>query len=295
MGDNHQKVKTMTKIRSILPAFMLLVFSVQAPVARAAAREMPDPLSPRQSALSREDQDALKLAADFAKHPNKPVIVGGGKMAYLYGASIPTIVAAPLKITDIELEAGEAIQNVLLGDTARWQVDSGAVGAVPHLFLKPLDAGLETNAVITTQKRVYHLRLISRREDSMPYVGFVYPERGLAIQRKQQEEQARQERFNSFSQGAEPGHKDLSALDFGYSVSGSAKWRPVQVYNDGIKTYLRLPDGVRETPILLAQNSGSLVNYRLVNGVFIVDGVFDELSLVLGVGSDQEQVTVARE
>ena len=35
---------------------------------------------------------------------------------------------------------------------------------------------METSAVITTDRRVYHLRLISRKTDFTPYVGFLYPD-----------------------------------------------------------------------------------------------------------------------
>ncbi|MDR2503326.1 MAG: P-type conjugative transfer protein TrbG [Deltaproteobacteria bacterium] len=256
-------------------------------------RDMPDYLSPRQVPLTKAEREAMQMASEWAKNPNKPIMLSNGKVSFMYGASIPTVISAPMKITDLEFESGENIQNVLLGDTARWQVDSGSVGAVPHLFVKPLDAGLETNAVITTGKRVYHLRFISQRKDSMSYVGFIYPEHSLAIMRNQAAKEEKDARFKSFS-GPASGHFDMTSLDFRYDISGFASWKPTQVYNDGMKTYIRLPDNIQETPILVAKNSGYLVNYRFVNNVYVVDGLFDELSLVLGVGSSQEQISIKK-
>jgi type IV secretion system protein VirB9 len=258
-----------------------------------ALRELPDYISREQVPLSRAERDALKLAEAWARNPTKPILLSSGKVAFLYGAGIPTIISAPMHISDLEFEDGESVHNVLLGDTARWQVETGAVGSIPHLFIKPLDAGLETTAVVTTAKRVYHLRLVSERKGNMPYIGFIYPERGLAAARRQAERKEAEERHNSMNMDGRS--VDLSSLDFQYDISGSASWKPVQVYNDGQKTYIRLPENTREAPVLLAESGGEmLVNYRLVNNVFVVDGVFEEISLVLGVGSRQERVSISR-
>lgn len=50
-------------------------------------------------------------------------------------------------------------------------------------------------------------------------------------------------------------------------------------------------------PILLARDARShdlLVNYRVQGTTFTVDGVFDHLVLLLGVGKEQEVVDVRR-
>ena len=56
-----------------------------------------------------------------------------------------------------------------------------------------------------------------------------------------------------------------------------------------------------ESPALLvtrynktSRNSEQLVNYRVQNNRYIVDALFYEAELVLGVGSDQDKVTVRR-
>jgi type IV secretion system protein VirB9 len=257
-------------------------------------RTMPDYFSKTPVALSKNDQEALKLAESWARTPSKPILLSSGKVAFLHGASIPTIIAAPLNITDLEFEAGESIQSVMLGDTARWQVDSGSVGNIPHIFIKPLDAGLDTSAVITTGKRIYHLRLVSQVKGSMPYIGFIYPESNLAVIRNQAEKAEKQAQFGSMV-NASGQSVDVSSLDFNYRVDGSARWKPVQIYNDGLKTYIKLPPNIQEMPILLSKNRGDiLVNYRVINNTFIVDGLFDELSLILGVGSKQEQISIRK-
>ncbi len=53
----------------------------------------------------------------------------------------PTVDCAPLRTTDIQLQPGETITDVALGDTERWMATPAASGdprnAVPHLAVKP--------------------------------------------------------------------------------------------------------------------------------------------------------------
>ena len=78
----------------------------------------------------------------------------------------PTVDCAPLRTTDIQLQPGETITDVALGDTERWMATPAASGdprnAVPHLAVKPQVPGIETNLTIYTTKHIYHLLLRSR-------------------------------------------------------------------------------------------------------------------------------------
>src|ERR1700742_3202113 len=60
---------------------------------------------------------------------------------FRFGESLPTIVCAILQVTDIELQAGEVVTHVNLGDSTRWTVESAVSGSgsdqVEHLIVKP--------------------------------------------------------------------------------------------------------------------------------------------------------------
>lgn len=256
---------------------------------------LPDYFSKTAVPLTPDEKENLAKARAWALNPSKPVRLANGKMSFLHGASVPTLIAAPFNITDLELEAGESIENVLLGDTARWSIDSGYVGNIPHIFFKPLDTGLETSCVVTTNRRVYHLRLVSQRKGFMPYVGFLYAERHIAAIKANNEKAARERHAKTTVLDGKT--VDLTALDFSYKLSGDLRvpWKPVQVYNDGVKTYIRLPAKVQEMPVLLAKSGGDiLINYRVENNTFIVDGDITEVMLILGVGSNQKKITVKK-
>jgi Conjugal transfer protein len=82
---------------------------------------------------------------------------------FRFGQSLPSIVCAILQVTDIELQPGEAVTHINLGDSTRWSVESALSGSgadqVEHLIIKPRDIGLSTSLVVTTDRRTYHLLL----------------------------------------------------------------------------------------------------------------------------------------
>ena len=129
----------------------------------------------------------------------KPVAGSGGAIKFVYGAQQPSIVCAVLQVCDVALQPGEQVNSINLGDTARWTVEPAITGSgateVQHLIIKPMDVGLETSLVVTTNRRSYHFRLRSHRTEYMPQVSFTYPEEAQAkwdaIQRREKQEKGR--------------------------------------------------------------------------------------------------------
>jgi hypothetical protein len=78
----------------------------------------------------------------------------------------PVLDCAPLRTTDIQLQPGETITDVAMGDTERWMATPASSGdprnPVPHLAVKPQALGIATNLTIYTTKHIYHLQLRSR-------------------------------------------------------------------------------------------------------------------------------------
>lgn len=235
----------------------------------------------------------------------KPVPDSGGQIKYVYGVHQPSIVCAVLQVCDVALQAGEQVNSINLGDTARWTVEPAITGSgvteVQHLIIKPLDVGLETSLVVSTNRRSYHLRLRSHRTEYMPKVSFMYPEEALAkwdaIQRRE-----KQERINNTLPST---GEYLGDLSFNYELSGSVPWKPVRVYNDGRKTIIEMPDKMQQTEsptLLVVSKEGGLftddetvmINYRVQSNRYIVDAVFDRAILISGVGRSQERVTITR-
>lgn len=245
--------------------------------------------------LTPKEVEALRLAQEWSDKPVKPIHLGSGKVVYVFGATMPTIIGAPMEISDIELEPGEVVNEILVGDSARWLVESGSSqGGTTHIFIKPVDAGLRTSLVITTNKRVYHMKLVSKLNGHTPYVGFLYESQSAAVIKNAKKEKEWRSTLDDSGQQV-----DMSNLNFGYTVRGSAPWKPVKVYDDGFKMYLRLPDSVSrgQVPALLVRQGGedTLVNYRFKNSTFEVDGIFPHVVLITGVGRQQSRIDIKAE
>ena len=235
----------------------------------------------------------------------RPAAGSNGTARFLYGASQPSIVCAVLQVCDVALQPGESVNSVHLGDIARWIVEPAITGSgadeITHLIIKPMDVGLETSLIVTTDRRAYHMRLRSHRTEYMPSVAFTYPGDSRAkwelIRRREAQDR---ERKTIPATG-----EYLGNLSFDYNVSGSAPWKPVRIYNDGKKTIIEMPKKMAQTeaPTLLVvrrrrsvlrKSETVLVNYRIQGSRYVIDTVFDRAILFAGVGKRQQRITITR-
>lgn len=217
-----------------------------------------------------------------------------GKVIFLFGEVQPSVVCSPLQVCDIELQAGEVVRDVLVGDTVRWKVEpatSGAVGGQAiHLIVKPAESNLVTSMVVTTSRRTYHIQLKSTPTQYMARVGFEYPE---DVSSKLADVNARLEATTIPGAGV-----PAEQLNFAYSLSGSAPWRPTRVYSDGTKTYIQFPRSIagQDAPVLFVVSGGQnrIVNYRMKENMMVVDYQVDKAVLVSGVGWHQQKIAISR-
>jgi type IV secretion system protein VirB9 len=234
---------------------------------------------------------------------------------FRFGESLPTIVCAILQVTDVELQAGEVVTHINLGDSTRWTVESALSGSgseqVEHLIVKPRDIGLSTSLVVTTDRRTYHLLLVSDETEFMHDVTFLYETTAATLPAVASATPA----AAPISSDPPPRHahgdgkqvrlvakEPADDADDSYTVDGKADWKPVQVYSKDGKTYLEMPSSMRhkEAPVLFEEKRWSwfhhekvLVNYRVHGKWYVVDRVLDKATLVSGVGGGQEKVDIA--
>ena len=265
------------------------------------------PLDGTEQALSKKERRGVAYGRQWANNPDMPARGEDGSIVFVFGSTLPTVVCAPLYVCDLALQPGEAVNDLNVGDGVRWQITPATQGAgeatITHVIIKPTDIGLVTNLVITTNRRAYSVKLVSRAEDWMPRVSFSYPEdvRG-------QWSAYRQTRSAQAESVAAAVRSDGSAdFDFGYAISGdSPTWRPVRAFSNGAKTYIEFPQdiGAGDLPTLVAlgddggiftEPTKQLVNYRFVHGRFEVDKVLGRAALISGVGGDQITVTIERQ
>lgn len=256
--------------------------------------------------LTAQEKTAIAIAQKWKSATGmKPVAGPDGMVRFIFGGQQISIVCAVLQVCDIELQPGEQVNNLNVGDP-RFTVEPAlsGVGAaeIQHLIVKPLDVGLETSLIVTTNRRTYHMRLRSHRTEFMPRVGFTFTEDALAKWDaiKLQETKLKQE------QTIPQTREFMGDLSFAYNVVGSAPWKPVRVYNDGTRTVIQMPTAMAQTEaptLLVIRKDGGLfsddetvmVNYRVHGDRYIVDTVFQKAILIAGVGRGQDRVTITKE
>lgn len=266
--------------------------------------------SDKNPVLTRQEKQALAIANRWKGQNSIGMTPSAGKngaVSYQFGVQQPSVVCAVLQVCDVALQAGEQVNSINLGDTARWTLEPAITGSgdseVQHIIIKPMDVGLETSLVVTTNRRTYHIGLRSHRKDYMPQVMFTYPdeEQNKWDLHRKQANKERQEK--TLPQTGEY----LGDLDFAYEISpnGTIPWTPTRVFNDKQKTIIQMPTTMSqsEAPTLLViRRNGGLfeedesvqVNYRIQGNRYIVDSVFDTAILIAGVGKDQDTVTIKR-
>ena len=245
----------------------------------------------------------------------RPVFQGDGMIQYPFGMTQPTLTCSPLHACDFELEQGENINNVVMGDSVRWiaaPAKSGSgMSATQHIILKPSDTGLNTNMIVTTDKRTYFVTLKSSATRYQSRVGFYYPDQ--MVQKWHGDAMVVAQKVQVDAQRVISDMPSITVdnlnLD-GYKIKGNRAldWYPVRVFDDGAHIYIQMPEKSRasDAPSLVIEtdeDKAELVNYRVKTGkiagrtatYYIVDKLFHRAALLMGVDDEQQKVVITRE
>lgn len=274
------------------------------PVKPGTVSEAPaDFTPPKDVALSPTAKEALSVSQAWMTEKQTPAPGKDGRVLYTFGAGLPTVVCAPLRVCVIELEPGEKlVGEPHIGDSIRWLISPASSGraefATSMIVIKPKQSGLDTNLLVTTDRRAYYLRLISKSDDYLARVAFAYPEEE-AIKWKlhfAEQEQRRKEELEA-TQIAPV--ESLEKLYFDYRIEGGDEnMRPIRVVDDGKKTFIQMTPNAahRELPVLVVVGlSGpEMVNYRVKGDMYIVDRLFERGALILGVGKKARRAEIIR-
>ena len=296
-------------VRALANSMQPQTDGTQSPAAHGQAA-VPENYRPvKDVALSATAQQAVEFSASWRAQQDGAVPGHDGRVMFAFGAGLPTVVCAPLRVCLIELQSGEKlVGEPQIGDSVRWNVAPATYGkgdeSTAVLVLKPQMPGLDTNLLITTDRRAYYVRLVSRAEDYVSRVAFVYNDDDGGKKWKDHfAEQKREELAASRDPvRVQPGLLlTVDSLHFDYQVKGGDEIiRPERVFDDGSKTYIQMSANVanREAPVLMvmsADGKGEVVNYRMKDKTYIVDPLFERAQLVLGSGKKAQKVEISHE
>lgn len=265
-----------------------------------AAANSPDAMLQHRSKPSnpRAPQATLPIATANRAATLEPTTSNFVNAVQIYPYSEGTIyrvITAPERVTDIALQAGEGLVSVASGDTVRWIIGDTTSGAGEakrtHILVKPFNPGLATNLLITTDRRTYHIALVSVARTAMTALSWNYPQDALVALKR---ETAAAEAAQPVATGL-----DVERLRFNYTISGDwPAWRPLRAFDDGRQTFVEFPASLvvsEAPPLFLVDGSGEaqIVNYRVRDRFYIVDRLFNVAELRLGT-KKQDIVRITR-
>ena len=226
------------------------------------------------------------------REPGRDDYLGATQVYGWSDGALYRLYTAPGQVSDVALEAGESLVSVAAGDTVRWVIGDTVSGAGAsrrtHILVKPSAAGLKTNLVIATDRRVYHIEAESTGATAMASISWTYPQDALLA-------------LHGAPTGAESGAPSVqvAALNFDYRIEGDKpRWRPLRAFDDGRQVFIEFPPtlGEGEAPPLFVRGDDGrpqVVNYRIRGHYYVVDRIFDTAELRLG-GRHQQVVRIVR-
>ena len=246
----------------------------------------------REITLRRYDKLVFEMRRKFdeAKAATNTFIGEQGYVIYPYGEVIPIITCRPMRMTDVALEPGESIMGIHAGNTVRWMFSPSQSMknglAVSHIVVKPSQPGISTNLLVHTDKRTYNLDFTAT--DNSQYirgVTFSYQTNDLtAIFTRSQQSNPRKPLEDELQLGTDGVNLDTLYTRYTIIDNNKVDWKPDAVFDDGNKTYIRMPLRFSETPAfyIYLDKKETLSNYRVKGRYYIVDRLFDRAYLKIG-------------
>ena len=228
----------------------------------------------------------------------RPLMSSDGKIVFAFGQSMPKLTCSPGRACDVEMEPGEKVKKVILADSINWVWDAAESVerglTVQHVVFQPKDRELESNVIITTDRRTYHIKLFSPKVEGayLNRAGFYYPSELVSSWASKAGEEA-VVAAKEVATNVLPSPVSAQKLAFDYRVDGSADFKPVRVFNDGERVYLEMPDALHngENPVFILMDEKDkemVVNYRReVDSVtstihYVIDKLFAKAELRRG-------------
>lgn len=168
----------------------------------------------------------------------------------------------------------EQVEYAEFGDNIRWSVSEDN----NFIRIKTTDEKLKTDLFVKTNKNNYYLIVQSTGEYSNIH------NKSITFLNEQNKGVNRIDRNSSSST------LKIENLNMKYTISKRYRWTPIQIYDDGNKTYFVFSSSLQEIPVFMERTDDKqeiVVNWRTKetksnNTVFEVDKVFRTGILKLG-------------
>ena len=189
--------------------------------------------------------------------------------------SIYEVYSKPDYLTTLRLAPNEKVIFKAGGDTERWMIEEAVGGKEnrTYIYIKPLEEDIKTNINIVTDKHSYFINIESKNGEYNPLVEWQYPNERKIL-------------MNEYEDNSESiGTTDLMKLNYRYFWNKNSKLSPVQVFDNGKKTFIVLKANLQEMPAFYVKeldNQLSLVNTKIEGRNVMINSVVKEIHMTLG-------------
>jgi len=290
----------MRRQKVLLVVFLLMFFGGCAPKEPPLppVPEMPADLSP--AFWSAPEVIDAPPPADAPPEPPPVRPAAPNEKLYAYEPQKEYLV--PIRIgtpADIVLEPGEIVHAISTGDRSplaegeapRWTIKEGVSESeytpIAHIFMTATHPGLQQGMVVATSRRTYHLTVKSVEKSPIRTVRWTYPPAPVKAVKK--------------DLPILPDETTPQRYHIGYVIESpepAPDWKPLQIVDDGTKTYVLFSPVVlyQEAPLLrlIGPNGPEVVNVRQFHTVYIIDRLLSHAELRVGVGKHAVIVTIRR-
>ena len=189
--------------------------------------------------------------------------------------SIYEVYSKPDYLTTLRLAPNEKVIFKAGGDTERWMIEEAVGGKEnrTYIYIKPLEEDIKTNINIVTDKHSYFINIESKNGEYNPLVEWQYPNERKIL-------------MNEYEDNSEAiDTTDLMKLNYRYFWNKNSKLSPVQVFDNGKKTFIVLKANLQEMPAFYVKgldNQLSLVNTKIEGRNVMINSVVKEIHMALG-------------
>ena len=214
--------------------------------------------------------------------------------------NIYKIYSKPDYITTIMLAPDESINFIGGGDTENWLLEQsqGAEKNTNLVHIRPIEAGLSTNLVVVTNKRLYTFNIESTEDMYNPLITFQYPyEQTITVYRSEDMGDGSVTGITGTPATSTAGTTKVIDTKTGvvteaknnenYRINDKKqKFSPEKIYDDNKFTYINFKDEIKnfEMPVFYILNGKNLelTNFEIKGNQMIVERLFDKAILKVG-------------
>lgn len=195
----------------------------------------------------------------------------------------------------IDFGKGEFVRSVSLGNNSNWYIEP--MGS--KLFIQPYEKDIYTNMTVITNKRTYEFDLVAKDpedlggemdKDLIYVVKFYYPSTENYNNLSQNVQNAYDKTNETQNKLAETikkstysnvDNKRSTTINNKYSFVGDVALAPIEVFDDGVSTYIRFRKQ-KNTPEIYEideHDSENVLQFNINKGYIVITGVFNKLKL----------------